>query len=90
MSSPIIYNEQEQKLLADLERNAQGFVRFKEAVLRGLHIGQDSRTVADLVQFLHELSQQAASQIQSIQQGALARANTLKEEAKSDDEKKAS
>jgi len=77
---PVIYNEQEQKQLQQLDAQVQGFANFKNATLRSLHSGQDAKIVADLVQFLHEIGSQAVKQAETIKAAAEARANAPKAE----------
>lgn len=72
---PITFTEQEQLKLQELERQAQGFANFKNAVTRSMHSGQDSSLIAQLLQFLHDMAVQSANQIDDLRKTAQQRSN---------------
>lgn len=69
----IIYNEQEQKQLQELQKNAEGFANFRNLVARSLYSGQDSVLAAQLLQFLTQMAQDSAKGIEQINATAEAR-----------------
>lgn len=77
---PTTFTEEEQLKLQELESQGQGFANFKAAITRSLHSGQDSVIIANLLQFLHNMTQQSAQQIEEVQKAAKAR--TAKDETK--------
>lgn len=72
---PLIFTEQEQINLRDLENSGNELVQFKNIVLKGSYPGQDSSSVFRLVNFLESLIQQTSKQINLIKDAASARAN---------------
>jgi len=63
---PVIFNEQEQLQLQNLQKQGEDFTAWKTAMTRSLHSGQDSILVANLIQFLQNLIQQVAQQIELV------------------------
>ena len=72
----IIYNEQEQKQLQELQKNAEGFANFRNLVARSLYSGQDAMLAAQLLQFLGQMATDAAKQIEQINATADQRTKT--------------
>ena len=85
---PITFNEQEQLQLQQLQQQNDSFNAWGNAISRSLHAGQDSVLVANLLQFLKNLIDQNAQNIEAVKTGAQKR--NADEAAKVTEEKKAS
>jgi hypothetical protein len=79
---PVIFTEQEQLQLQQLEGQANGFNNFKNLVSRSLYAGQDATLAAQLIQFLTEMTQQSSKQLEEIRSNAVARTAASKQEQK--------
>jgi len=77
---PLIFTEQEQLQIQQLEGQANGFNNFKNLVSRSLYAGQDAALAAQLIQFLTEMTQQSAKQLEAIKLTAQARATPKQEQ----------
>lgn len=90
--APITFTSEEQLKLNELQQQAEGFANFRNAVARSLSIGQDSVVIANLLQFLGNMAQQSAQQIEQIKSDAQARssADASKSAPTKSDKKKAS
>jgi len=75
--SPIIFNEDEQIKLVELEKQCQEFANWRNATARSLHSGQDAALVGRLLQFLQHMTAQTAKQIEDIRLGAEKRSKSV-------------
>ena len=85
---PVIFNEQEQLELQQLQQQNDSFNAWGAAISRSLHCGQDSVLVANLLNFLKNLVDQNNKNIEAFKTGAQKR--IANESAAKDTEKKAS
>lgn len=67
---PLIFNEQEQLQLQELQSQNESFNAWGSAISRSLHSGQDTVLVANLLQFLKNLVNQNIKNIDSVSSSA--------------------
>lgn len=63
---PLIFNEQEQLQLQQLQTQGADYSAWGHAISRSLHSGQDSLLVSGLLQFLNSLISQANKQVEQL------------------------
>lgn len=67
---PIIFNEQEQLRLQELQGQNEAFNAWGQAISRSLHSGQDAVLVANLINFLKNLIDQNNKNAEEVKSGA--------------------
>ena len=67
---PVIFNEQEQLQLQNLQKQCEDFTTWKNVLNRSLYCGLDTILVANLLQFLQNLVQQCGQQIELVTNNA--------------------